>query len=149
MGYYGTYSSKKQIVNEVLASYGEAVLAHHVSREALYVALKTEILVYRIEKHEDGYYYKPMSEGMNPFYYDCPLKLLALCPGSGTPYSQEWRDRVRILDARKKRTYQAGQQVQIYGKVYEVVGQVKRSYTVKDLQTGKVYRATTRIMEAV
>jgi hypothetical protein len=51
--------------------------------------------------------YKEMSEDMNPYYYDCPLKLLDICPlpsvgGRALGWAKEWREQVRQFHARKE-----------------------------------------------
>jgi hypothetical protein len=51
--------------------------------------------------------YKEMSEDMNPYYYDCPLKLLDICPlpnveGQALEWAKQWRESVRQFHARQE-----------------------------------------------
>ena len=45
------------------------------------------------EYHNFGY--KPMTENMNPYYYDCPLRILNLLTPTTNPYALEWRKKCR------------------------------------------------------
>lgn len=51
--------------------------------------------------------YKDMSESMGPFYFDCPLSLLAKLGPTENASSLEWRANVRAFHARRQAGAQA------------------------------------------
>jgi hypothetical protein len=152
MGYCGSYTSKKEMVAEILTSYPNAI-GHHVGRDALYIASpigdgETIIFVYALQKDGGEWFYKPMTESMHPYYYECPMRLLNKTTGDQSEGSLAWRAGVQAFHARKNAQYAAGDKVSIYGKVDEITGKHKRGYVVKGAD-GKVYKAAARIMVAV
>jgi len=94
--------------------------------------------------HNAAWAYKTMSEASQPFYYDCPLALLAEAPET----SPEWRAGVRAFHEAASRSYKAGDTVTVYGKSYVVVdvmaGRVL-SYLIRNSR-GKVYKTTASKM---
>jgi hypothetical protein len=52
---------------------------------------KRWIGVYLLQKSKEGWGYKPMHEGMHPYFFACPLKYLAMVPEE----CKAWRESVR------------------------------------------------------
>jgi hypothetical protein len=160
MGWTFGYSSLQEIAQEKIAAYsnrdGFKLLGHAATNYGrhLWLAIETPkqaqvIVLYRMERRGGDWGYKDMDESMHPFYYDCPLSLLDLVPGDNSDGSLAWRMGVKEYHRRASQTFQPGERVTVYGKPYEVMAQVKRSYQIKSLNTGKVYRCSARKMERV
>lgn len=49
---------------------------------------------------DDGMY-KPMDEGVGPYYYGCPVAWLDLVPAPNSPSAAGWREKVRAAAAGK------------------------------------------------
>ena len=56
--------------------------------------------------------YKDLCESMHPYVYDCPLEFLDLVPQVA---SEEWRKGVQEYQAKRKITYNIGQEVNLVG----------------------------------
>jgi len=95
--------------------------------------------------------YSELDEGMEPFHYSCPLKLLKLAP----EVSPEWRKRVREWHAEKRKvpawkSWKIGDVVEAYeqGKLYTIhsprlsKGRVPRhvGWNVRRVSDGKLFR---------
>lgn len=58
-----------------------------------------------LQKSDGQWGYKDMSELVHPYYYDCPLKFLAMVPVA----CQLWRDKVKEFHAKQSRKFQLGE----------------------------------------
>lgn len=174
MGWYGSsaHRGSGDVRKEILTDYQKAVDAGKVkilgSASAnhgrhLYIALDSVengryIACFEITKSGGSWGYRPMDEFMGPYsLIDCPKSVLALVPVSeedmaatgenSKAYRATWRRRVAAYHERMSATYDQNDAVQIYGKPYTVVAQVKPG-TYRVLSTdGIIYKATTKIME--
>jgi hypothetical protein len=119
MGWLISYDlTKKQQVAELVKGWtiedtgrGMTCLDYSVRGNTLYAVFQptqdgkpsdgdAQIAVFRLRKDRGmGWGYKDMTEAMNPFYYDCPLKLLKLAPVVTCP---EWRAGVLAWHARNR-----------------------------------------------
>lgn len=62
-----------------------------------------------IMKYQDGSWgYKPLSEGMHPYYYSCPLGYLKMAPEA----SKEWRKFVVQYHNQRKKKCKSGKSLQ-------------------------------------
>lgn len=102
-----------------------------------------------IDRGRDGVWgYKDMSEDMGPCTYDCPLDLLDLAGETTNEYAKAWRMKVRAHHAAKTRKFEPGQLVSLYGKIYRIEDTLKRSYMVRQIETGRSYRMTPKSFAA-
>lgn len=97
-----------------------------------------------IEKWDGSWGYKPLSEHERPFYYDCPVRLLALAGEPSSELAAKWRKDVAEYRAKKTAKFKAGDKVALYGKTYEVMSKDKKSYMVREAETGRVYKMTPK-----
>lgn len=99
MGYYSGYQSKEELVAELTKSEPKReVLASSLRGNQLWSVIKCTpdegenptVLIHLdlLSKNDGTWGYKPMSEGMHPYYYNCPKKFLKMAPVA----SKEWRD---------------------------------------------------------
>jgi hypothetical protein len=101
------------------------------------------IFLFLIDKQRAyGYGYKDMTEGMGPSYHDCPLRLLDATKGESGEYSQAWRNRVRKYhaDRHQKAKTQIGDKVTVYGKAFQIVDKIRRSFIAIKEETGQRFR---------
>ena len=99
-----------------------------------------------IEKAGNGWGYKGMSEEAHPFYYDCPSSLLAEAGETTSKDVLAWREKVRAFHERTTVTYNVGDRVMVYGKLYRVVGTIKRSYQIESLENSRIYKCSAAKM---
>ena len=72
-----------------------------------YAAMKSSItgevwaLVVLTDIYKGQFFYKDMSEDMEPYYYKCPDKILDLLSPTENEYALRWRERCRICNKRK------------------------------------------------
>lgn len=91
--------------------------------------------------------YKDIDEQMGPVDVDCPVSLLDMTTEPTEGCAVAWRARVRGNAARKQTGFNVGDKCSIYGKTYEVVGKVKRSYLVA--REGRTYKCGASKMKAI
>ena len=122
MGWFFCAESKDELVETIrkdLRGAGFAILGESLRGSRLWVAVNRPIYIkeadtwvnenfivlYLLSKSKDSSWpwgYKDMDEGMHPYYYDCPLRLLdATAPEEGKEEST-WRKAVREHHARKR-----------------------------------------------
>lgn len=109
MGWTYSYgcTEKSQIRDEILRDFRNAsytVLRHATVGNHLWLAIdkrpadgsapQRAIVLCLLTKRDGIWGYKDMDETMGPYYYDCPLSLLALFPAP-SPDAGAWRDQVR------------------------------------------------------
>lgn len=113
MGWYYTYGADRQdIIRELTETRNEdgtkwETLAKFCNGYTQLFAVKEvtkpdgtkvrHIGVYLLQGSREGWGYKPMDEGMHPYFYACPLKYLAMVPEE----CKEWREGVRSYWARR------------------------------------------------
>ncbi len=97
----------KLIVSEVGDTYKWEVLKHALKGNTLWTInkrthLKTNESISYItcnlieyDKSDNSYGYKDISEDSHPYYYDCPISFLTLCPPLTSEGSIAWRKEVR------------------------------------------------------
>lgn len=96
------------------------------------------------KQRNGGWGYKGMSEEAGPYYYDCPLSLLAMCTEPKHEYSKEWREKVRKYHAAKKALPkpEPGLTVKIGERQYELLEKLapRKGWKVRDIDYGGLYR---------
>jgi hypothetical protein len=102
-----------------------------------------------IEKRGGDWGVKSMDESTGPLYYDCPLALLDGASAPSNEHAKAWREKVRDLHAKSTRQYSSGDVVIIGTRRYRVIEQVKRSYHVLSLDSGRVYKCSPAKMTNV
>jgi hypothetical protein len=93
-----------------------------------------------IDKSGDQWGYKDMDESCGPCYYDCPLAFLDEATAPDNDFANDWRGKVRAFHQKASRKYAPNDVVLIYGKLYRVIEQVKRSYRVLRIADSRVYK---------
>jgi hypothetical protein len=98
MGWYSTRgATKEDVVQELLQD--TSPIDHELCGSVLWAVVefadRRVIGCFLLGACSDGWGYKPMDEGMHPYYYDCPLRLLELAPVA----CEEWRAKVRAHHA--------------------------------------------------
>lgn len=101
-------ASKQDVVKEILSGGGKPEeflpIAHKVVGRCLWVVWEHNsvdrnarfIGLYFLDKNPGyGWGYKAMEESQGPYEVSCPLQFLDITPLPDSPYSQEWRDKVR------------------------------------------------------
>ena len=142
----GYYENKKAVVAEILRDYEKMpveVMAHTTTKEGLWMAVRRfetdekYIAFYLIERRGKGEYaVKGMSEACHPYYYTCPLKMLAMVPVANA----DWRKGVLEYRRRLNHKYQPGDLCSIHDKVYRVRTTYKKGYLVERHPDGKVFK---------
>ncbi|TRO55192.1 hypothetical protein E2P64_07610 [Candidatus Bathyarchaeota archaeon] len=120
------YDKKDQIRELLVETETRKVLDYSVRGSRLWVAFDITskegehnqvIVLFLLAKDGNSYGYKDIDETMGPFYYDCPLKLLAVAPDSSKFANAKWRANVREHWAAKKvekeRPVETGCQVRV------------------------------------
>lgn len=89
--------------------------------------------------------YKDMGEDMNPYYYDCPKRILDLLTPTNSDYANEWRrkcaeKRERTLELRRLK---GGARIKCAGKTLQYCmvpsrGHLKYYWFIVNPKTGKV-----------
>lgn len=150
MGWTSGFASVSEIKRDLNANRGSLEIVKQVSTSYgrhLWTVYKvpngnTFIHLDLIEKCGDSYGYKPMSEDMGPCYYDCPLSVLEAAGPSSREDTNEWRAKVRAFHAKTKVDYKPGDEVMIFGKRYAVVAPEKRSFLVRSVDSGRLFKAS-------
>ena len=100
--YYVNHTSHltaKEFVEYLLAEYPNSTKDFSVVGNVAYVLCGNNdhlgIAVYKLERYQGDWGYKPMDEDMGPYYYDCPLRLLDKCSPARTTEARAWRRKVR------------------------------------------------------
>ena len=153
-----SYGSPKGVVEHMekqCQRVGWKVLKHAFTcygRRA-WIALEKEgksfILLLMIDKHDGWWGYKDIEESMGPCYYDCPLSLLDMTTGNDHDASIEWRKGVRERHATRQarrlasKAVKVGDRVTVYGKAYQIIERIKRSFVGIQELTGRRYRITS------
>ena len=113
MGWYYTYGASRQdIIRELtedrsfgekpgvgggtvktLAKFANGFTQLYAVHESVSPSgeVKRWIGVYLLQAHKDGWGYKPMDEGMGPYYFACPLKYLDMV----NTENADWREGVK------------------------------------------------------
>ena len=114
MGWYYGWSSKKELIQELVKTYttsiGESSLTlRHCYRGNTYRGVlwsvkfithankSSEIIIccdLLHRKYNDGWGFKPMDETMGPCYYSCPMSYLNMVPIPDSIYAINWRSKV-------------------------------------------------------
>lgn len=156
MGWDSAYHwiKKSTVVNETAASLqknGYAILAQKSTASGVWFVVekeeKREILLALIKKQGNEFYRKDMSESAGPSYYCCPIQFLNMVP-CPVGYAAEWREKVREIQAKKARVLSPGMIIDVYGKSYEVIEKRGKSWRVKELSSGTVYKMRPKHLTA-
>lgn len=95
------------------------------------------------KQRNGGWGYKGMSEHMGPYFYDCPLSLLALCTEPTDDAVKDWREKVQKFHADKKARPKpvSGLIVKLGDRQYELLEKLdgRLGWRVKDVDTGSTY----------
>lgn len=114
MGWYYTYGADRQDIIRELTQEKETdtisfktlgkfsngytqLFVVHQNTSKVTGETKRFIGVYLLQKSKEGWGYKPMEEGMHPYFYACPLKYLEMVPEE----CKEWREGVRAYWQRR------------------------------------------------
>lgn len=148
----GHYQNKREVVHEKLQALEREsveIMAQATTKSGLWVALRRFetgekfIVLFLIERWGKGEYaVKSITESMGPFYYDVPLRFLTLVPTTNL----EWRKGVLEFYRRKNYKYRENELCTVYQKPYRVVGKQKRSYLIRSIDTGKLYKSVPENM---
>lgn len=148
MGWDSAYhwTKKSTVVNETAASLqknGYAILAQKSTAAGVWFVLekeeKREIFLALIKKQGNEFYRKDLTESAGPSYYCCPVSFFELVPCPGQ-YATEWREKVKELQTKKARVLSPGMIIDVYGKTYEVMEKREKSWRVKEVASGTVYK---------
>jgi hypothetical protein len=92
-------ATQDDVIQELLAD--ASTLEHELCGNVLWAVMQGRqqkfIACFLLEDGGNGWGYKAMEEGMHPYYYDCPLRLLDLAPA----VCEKWRARVRAHHAQQ------------------------------------------------
>lgn len=112
MGWTHLYNcpDKNQVIAECTReSSNHVCVAKSVHNNSLWTVWKNkttqnlEIVLFLLSKDQGSWGYKDMSEGMGPYYYDCPLSFLEMVPEpTDSPHSKGWREAVRKYHTKEK-----------------------------------------------
>jgi len=95
-----------------------------------------------------GWGYKDLDESMHPYYYDCPLGLLALAGPTSSKSAQDWRAGVRDFhESRRKRQAVAkpGLVMSYGGQQYRLIANLgRRGWDVDRIMDGAGFRMKAR-----
>lgn len=104
------------------------------------------------KERNGGWGYKGMSEDMGPYYYDCPLVLLAMCTEPLNESAAAWREKVREHHTRKAAVPALVPGLRFTlatGSEYEITGTYSRmSKTVRLVKDGQMVGGTYRVTNA-
>lgn len=154
MGWDGIHtesSSVKEILLKELSHGRGEVLALSVVGKVAYVAYKlpddkvTALVV--LTRHDEGYYnfaYKVIDEGMGPYYYTCPAKILDLLSEPENDLAREWRRKNRERAAFTSKL-KPGAKVKFATPVPFDTGQYREAVVVK-YKNRKIYRAPDGVL---
>ena len=152
MGWDGAYhwTKKSIVVNETAASLknnGYAIIKQANTRGGVWFVLEKnsqrEIYFAKIQRHGNEFVRKGMTESMGPSDTCCPVSFLELvpCPDS---HATAWREKVLAQSSAKKREITPGFIFELYGKVYQALEKIDRSWRVREAGTGQVYRMSPK-----
>lgn len=148
-----SWRNTSDVRTEVLDSFtgsGTTVLGHKSTSYGrhLWMALERDgvrfVGLCLIEGKAPHITYRLMGEDEEPYYYDCPLSLLALTePG----LSVKWRKLVKEYHDKSSTEWTPGTPVLIGATRYTVEGPFKRSVLVKRDSDGRLFRATRQQLQ--
>lgn len=159
MGWYGSsnWQSLRQVTQELLQEYDDSgTILGHASTcfgRRLWVAFQPRtagavVLLFLIDRRGGGWMYKPMDEGMHPYYYDCPVRILSLAGEPSTPKAAEWRECVYAYHARRVRKFAPGQKVTVSGRSYTIERYRGKSPIGRSSYDGECYRLNPARIDA-
>ena len=140
MGWYFTYGAyRRDIIREIVeeschpadSTHGEClVLAHCCRGNVLWTVhdlpagegRQRYIGCFLLQRGTgDGWGYKPMDEGMGPFYYTCPLSYILLAGPTTHHGTLEWRRKVveHHVEAARDCRFTTGRGVEMLEKIQE------------------------------
>lgn len=75
------------------------------------------IEVWKLTKRDGEVGYKPISEYMGPYYWDCPKRLLDRCTPTTCPTANQWRTKCAVIRQAKARVrrLKVGQRIEYNG----------------------------------
>lgn len=162
MGYLSGWDSAKELKAHILrddATPEYKAIAHattNVGRNLWVVYEKRDgsgarlLALYLLRSYRGEWGYKSVSESMGPAETDCPLRFLDMVPlDPKAQYAGPWREKVKAHHAKASATFSEGETVRVFGKLYKVLGRVKRSYRIQSLDTGQVFKCGAAKMHAV
>lgn len=94
-------AAKLAVVDEATTAYGKRWWVLLKPTNADGTPAPSVIVLYLLEKADGIWGYKDMDEGMHPFYYDCPVRLLDKADAPMNATGAEWRAEVRKQGAAK------------------------------------------------
>lgn len=167
MGYYSTYgASKKDIIAEIVTPFAttEPVGTRYVTAKALSgntlwtveevrdqsgAPLEKCIGLYLLRKTGEDWAYKPMSETVEPYFYDCPLRFLDMVPELRPAWRQKVRDwhAHQAIQRAKANSLALGQKWSLVGArdiSYVVIGRLKPLSGQAD--NGRFYRIPPKML---
>jgi len=97
-----------------------------------------------IERDGQRWGYKDMSEESGPNYYTCPLSFLDEVPPPPSEFAVSWRMEVRAYHEAAKHQWCVGDRFVFAGHEYELLAPAKRSWSVRRLSDGRIFRASPR-----
>jgi hypothetical protein len=160
MGWYYTYGIRtaRDMKDSILRDIGNGrtVLASGGSGREFYVAYlcangERAIELFLIEQSDGEYGYKPISEDMGPYYYNCPEKVIKAA-GECSPErktASDWRIKCREYAAKKRRKFNPGDRVTQNGRFYTVTGEYSRTYVAVTRDDGALFKAKISDLEPV
>ncbi len=102
------------------------------------------ITVFLVSKEGGSFAMKSMGIEAHPYYYDCPESFLSKIDPPTNDMGEEWLAGARVFQEARKRTFDVGDKVMVYGKPYTVVGtadkKTQRWYLIEGEEAG-IYRA--------
>ena len=129
MGWLYLYEcvEKKDIINlltkeEKSEAYSRTTIDHACSGNELWCVYEVkspsytgQVLVLNLLAKNDGHWgYKDMDESMHPYYYNCPKRLLDICPEPAKVECQQtWRDAWKAHQEAKKATREKKAKLQV------------------------------------
>jgi len=147
------WKNKKDALQDLVQSMiksGWIILGEASTRQGAYYAIKNGndsfiycAMVKRSPRAKDfKVYVKTFSESCGPYMNDCPIELFKLVKEPSNTYAEDFRARcVAFANLKTNPVDLTGKTISLYGKIYRVIGKVKRSYLIED-GTSKCYRMT-------
>jgi NDP-sugar pyrophosphorylase family protein len=102
--------------------------------------------VIKISRHNGMICYKPMSESMFPYYFDCPAKILDMLTPTDNEESNKWREgcRENLKKARERKNIAPGYKLRYGDKTYKVISKIGRGYFEVEDDLGNRYKMKPR-----
>ena len=106
--FYTEGASKAQIVSEIIADHRPGMLQHKlVLGNVLWAVVTTKeglnyAALFHLVKSGGSWGYKPMDEGMGPYFFSFPVHWLSLLAPPPNEFAAKWRERVREYDRLRK-----------------------------------------------